>query len=173
MPVHPHLLFASPLAVATLLAFQSCGTGTDTAGSPGSDAPAAKSRIASLDSSCVDAINGYRTTLSLSPLKDWSDSVGCIDRQATRDAAGSVAHANFGMCGEMAQNTCPNWPTDTSFAGEITTLKSCVRQMWNEGPGTDYSIHGHYINMTNTSYTKVGCGFHVQGKSAWIDMDFR
>jgi hypothetical protein len=38
--------------------------------------------------------------------------------------------------------------------------------MFNEGPpptnpctGSCYRQHGHYINMTNTRYTRVACGF--------------
>ena len=175
---------ATLIAVGGVLVLCACGTATSSVASQGKDtlslagrdtsgSSAAMAKRASLDSVCVDAINGYRSTLSLAALKDWSDSLDCFDRQAALDDAGNVAHSNFGMCGEMAQNTCPDWTTDTTLAAESKTLKSCILQMWNEGPGTDYSAHGHYINMTNKSYTKVGCGLHLQGTAAWIDMDFR
>jgi len=123
---------------------------------------------------CRDAVNADRATLSLVALKSWADSLPCISRQTDLDAATGTAHAHFGICAESAQNTCPGWPTDTTFTREAATLKSCLASMWAEGPGSDYSTHGHYINMTNTGYTKVGCGFHTDdGATAWIDIDFR
>jgi hypothetical protein len=46
--------------------------------------------------------------------------------------------------------------------------------MWAEGPGTDFSTHGHYINMSNPKYTKVACGYTTatNGK-IWAAQDFR
>jgi hypothetical protein len=32
--------------------------------------------------------------------------------------------------------------------------------MWDEGPGEPFSAHGHYINMSNTRYSEVACGFY-------------
>jgi hypothetical protein len=46
--------------------------------------------------------------------------------------------------------------------------------MWNEGPGEDFSKHGHYINMSSTKYTKVACGFWTTPKgSVWAVQNFR
>jgi hypothetical protein len=42
-----------------------------------------------------------------------------------------------------------------------------------EGPGSDFSTHGHYINMTSTSYTMVACGFYAGGGGVWATQDFR
>jgi hypothetical protein len=51
-------------------------------------------------------------------------------------------------------------------------VSQCLQQMFDEGPpptatcaGTCYEMHGHYINMTNTRYTKIACGIAtVSGK---------
>ena len=45
--------------------------------------------------------------------------------------------------------------------------------MWNEGPGEDWSQHGHYINMSNPAYTKVSIGFYTtpEGK-IWCVQNF-
>lgn len=152
-----------------------CGCGSEKGtGSTSSPNLVPASRAAALDSVCRDAVNADRATLSLVALKSWADSLPCISRQTDLDAATGTAHAHFGICAESAQNTCPGWPTDTTFTREAATLKSCLASMWAEGPGSDYSTHGHYINMTNTGYTKVGCGFHTDdGATAWIDIDFR
>ena len=149
-----------------------CGSdsGTQAPISPDLDSP---SRRSLLDSVCVDQVNTDRASLTLVPLRDWKDSVDCFTRQAELDDAGGVAHSHMGMCSETAQNTCPGWSSDTSLPNQIRTIKSCVAAMWAEGPGSDYSKHGHYINMTQTSYTRVGCGFHQTLDKIWIDMDLR
>jgi uncharacterized protein YkwD len=46
--------------------------------------------------------------------------------------------------------------------------------MWDEGPGEPYSVHGHYINMTNPSYSMVACGFYeTGGGSVWAVQNFQ
>lgn len=46
--------------------------------------------------------------------------------------------------------------------------------MWAEGPGADFQQHGHYINMSSTSYTTVACGFYTTaGGDVWSVQDFR
>jgi len=53
-------------------------------------------------------------------------------------------------------------------------IGSCLQMMWAEGPGSDFSAHGHYLNMSSTNYTKVACGFYVtpQG-TVWTLQDFK
>jgi hypothetical protein len=46
--------------------------------------------------------------------------------------------------------------------------------MWDEGPGEPYSVHGHYINMTNPLYGMVACGFYeTGGGSVWAVQNFQ
>jgi hypothetical protein len=46
--------------------------------------------------------------------------------------------------------------------------------MWDEGPGEPYSAHGHYINMTNSSYSMVACGFYETADgSFWSVQNFQ
>ena len=53
-------------------------------------------------------------------------------------------------------------------------IGSCLQAMWNEGPGTNFATHGHYINMTSTTYTKVACGFAVRSNgTVWAAQDFQ
>jgi len=144
------------------------GTG---AAAPNLDSAAIGAR--GLDAVCVEAINERRATLSLAPLALWTDSAACLPRQAALDFQSGKGHANFGLCKESAQNTCPGWASGQDQASQEKTLRSCILAMWNEGPGSDYSKHGHYINMTNASYRKAGCGFHSEGGTLWINMDFK
>lgn len=165
----------SPSVVASSLLFAIlAGCGGESSTLP-ADSPdlIGVARRAVLDSVCVDQVNADRATLSLAPLQDWKDSIPCFSRQAALDQASGSAHSHMGMCTESAQNTCPGWTSDTSLSSQVRTIRSCVAMMWAEGPGSDYSAHGHYINMTRTGYRKVGCGFHQSADRIWIDMDLR
>ena len=170
MPLSSRTIIASAASLS-FLALALLGCGADDSSSSPSPPPLLLS--ASLDSFCVQSINTYRATLSLPALKIWSDSQSCFARQARDDAASGKGHAHFGACTERAQNTCPGWNAADNDSSRRMALASCLRSMWNEGPGEDYSKHGHYLNMTNTSYTKVGCGFHYSNGSLWANMDFR
>ncbi len=117
---------------------------------------------------CVDFINQERATIGLGPLARSSSDETCVSGQAHTDANNMTAHSAFGTCSEFAQNECPGWPGPPE-----SMIDNCLQMMWDEGPGSDYSTHGHYINMTNTSYSKVACGFYVLGDgSVWAAQDF-
>lgn len=122
----------------------------------------------SLQQLCVDTINEYRKTLNLPPYARWTEQEVCSDDQALADAMSGKAHGAFGKCTERAQNECPAWPA----ADPRKSLVDCLAMMWAEGPGTDFSAHGHYINMSETKYTKVACGF-ASGAKFWSVQNFR
>ena len=147
--------------------------GSDSSGTGAGPRRADFSKAHALDTFCVETINAFRATEDLAPMALWNDSAACLARQAATDAASGDAHGSFGRCTERAQNTCPGWPSDTSPASQRTVLRSCVQMMWDEGPGSDFSKHGHYLNMVNPAHTKVGCGFHLARGSLWINMNFR
>ena len=118
---------------------------------------------------CVDTINQYRATLGLAPYARWNAEESCADGQAQSDSQSGTAHGAFGQCTENAQNECPGWPGPPS-----TMIPNCLAMMWAEGPGSDFSQHGHYINMSSTQYTKVSCGFYtLQDGSVWAVQDFQ
>ena len=123
----------------------------------------------SVQQHCVDTINAYRATLGLAPYGRWTGGEACADSQAESDAHSGVPHGAFGSCGEWAQNECPGW------SGDLTTLTTdCLAMMWAEGPGADFSRHGHYINMSSTQYSEVACGYYtLPNGSVWAVQDFR
>jgi hypothetical protein len=51
-------------------------------------------------------------------------------------------------------------------------MTQCLKQMWAEGPpaaGKD----NHWLNMSNSAYTKVACGFfQTPDGSWWATQDF-
>jgi hypothetical protein len=116
---------------------------------------------------CVDTINSLRASIGLPALAYASDRNPCTDNQARLDSQNGTAHGAFGNCGEQAQNECPGY-------GRVESIVTgCLRSMWNEGPGEPYSQHGHYINMTNTAYSKVSVGFYTTSAGrVWAVLNF-
>ena len=121
---------------------------------------------------CVTRINQLRWECQcLAPLQRWSEAEGCADQHAEYDSTRS-AHSGFrdDICSPRgwAQNECPGW-------GSIeNVITGCLQAMWGEGPGEPYLEHGHYINMTNPSYTMVACGFHeTNSGSIWSVQNFQ
>ena len=116
---------------------------------------------------CVDRINQFRWECQcLPPLARWTEEEMCTDSQSSADQNGGGAHGNFGMCGENAQNTCPDWNS------EDHVIDGCLQMMWDEGPGENYQAHGHYLAMSSTSYSKVACGRSSGSSGVWSNQNF-
>jgi hypothetical protein len=136
---------------------------------------------------CVDTINMYRAMKMLPPLQRATPSQEqCSDKGAKKDGDSMQGHSSaFNCAGSTAQNSCPGYPVG-GFGGATLadTLKTCLMQMWNEGPppGTVqaceadmtgcYEKYGHYINMTG-NYHAVSCGFYqMMNGNWWMNQDF-
>lgn len=127
---------------------------------------------------CVDRINQFRTQCACLPaLARWTDGEACADQMSQYDSQQNVAHAGFEakICGGgTAQDECPGYRSNDQV------ISNCLQQMWNEGPppmatctGACFQMYGHFINMSNTKYTKVACGFYTMptGK-IWAAQNF-
>ena len=116
----------------------------------------------------ISQINAYRAKVKLPSLSHWSEADSCSDEEARKDSKANQPHKSFGTCGEMGQNECPDWPDKDSIG------IGCMEQMWNEGPGKNYATHGHYLNMTNPTYTKVSIGFYTtRAGKVWSVQNFQ
>jgi hypothetical protein len=121
---------------------------------------------------CVARINQLRWECQcLAPLQRWNAAESCADQHAEYDSARDP-HAGFidNICSPRgsAQNEC--WGSRSTEH----VVTGCLQAMWDEGPGESYVEHGHYINMTNPSYTMVACGFHETGDgSVWSVQNFQ
>jgi len=144
--------------------------------------------IESLRKLCVDEINMYRATISLPPLARAADQESCSDDGAKLDGDTGKAHGSAGKCkGLGGQNTCPGWGVGprTGNATLADALKKCLKMMWDEAEPPvsrmecqmDYQgcflKHGHYLNMSDTRYKRVACGFYqmADGKY-WMNQNF-
>lgn len=135
---------------------------------------------------CLAKINEYRATESLSPLSlAAEEKQTCTEEAAAADLAENSPHGHFGDCGEFAQNSGPNfntsWQKNASAVAEYY-----LKMMWEEEKALvtsgerdpekkeDYPYIGHYLNMKNTSYTKVACGIALSadGKKGWFNVNF-
>ena len=126
---------------------------------------------------CVARVNQFRACVCLPPLSRWTAGEPCADQDAAYDPSRSP-HAGFigKICSPegYAQDECPAWPSETSV------VSGCLQQMFDEGPppttpcnGTCFETYGHFINMTNTSYTMVACGIATVNGEITAVQDFQ
>ena len=122
---------------------------------------------------CVARINQFRWECQcLPPLERWTEGEDCADQQAEYDYGVNEAHAGIQarICenGGNAQNECPG------YSPNFGIVDFCLQQMWDEGPGEDFNAHGHYINMSNTSFSQVACGlFTAPNGEIWSVQNFQ
>lgn len=170
------------------------GTGGTSAGTGGAGGNA-DDEFDSVRQFCVDYINMYRATMSLPALaRETHDKEMCSDMGAMQDAVANAPHGSAGMCFMgggyygAGQNTCPSLPVGGfGSATLMDALKRCLDQMWGEGPPPDgttvqqciddhagcFQMHGHWINMTQTMYKSVSCGFYMKADgSYWGNQDY-
>ena len=159
-----------------------------TASSSSEKAPASSAEVASGDweDYCLEVVNAKRATEELPPLsRATAEREKCATDQAAADMKANKGHANFGDCGEFAQNTGPNINTKW-YGTETKIVDTYVNMMWDDekalvtsgerdpNKSEDYSYIGHYLNMKNTAYKSLACGiyFSEDGTKAWFNMNF-
>ena len=127
---------------------------------------------------CVDRINQFLTQCACLPALTRSpEGEACADQMAEYDAGKNEAHAGTTdkICEPRgSQNECPGYSSNNQV------MSLCFQQMWDEGPppsgsctGDCYEQHGHFINMTDKSVTKVACGFYTTASGkVWAVQNF-
>jgi hypothetical protein len=122
---------------------------------------------------CVTRVNQFRACVCMGPLSRNTAAEACANQQAQHDSETGVAHSGFtdNICSPRgsAQNECPG------YRSVAQTINTCVLSMFDEGPpptstctGACYQSYGHFINMTNTRYKSVACGFYTTpGGQVW------
>jgi hypothetical protein len=133
------------------------------------------------EADCVARVNQFRACVCLPPLARWTAGEACANQDSQYDSQQNSAHAGFiaGICASgNAQDECPDWGGYT----DESVIDKCLQMMFDEGPppttsctGTCYETHGHYINMTGTSYKNgVACGFYTTASgSVWAAQNFQ
>ncbi len=121
---------------------------------------------------CVDVINSYRAMVGSPPVTRASDLEAYAAEGAQADSVTGTAHGHFRATSgggiAFAENELPGWPLG-GYGSIQGIMDAGSAQMWAEGPGG-----GHYENMRNPSYTRVGCGVYVMASgNVWVVQDFR
>jgi hypothetical protein len=174
--------------VAAAVAGLACGNsngpaaGTGTGGSSGGCTPdyacmPTAPDTGDYEADCVARVNQFRACVCLPPLARWNAGEACADQDAAYDPANG-AHAGFiaDLCTPegYAQDECPGW------GSEAEVVSGCLQQMFNEGPpptepctGSCFQMYGHFINMTNTTYSMVACGIATVSGQVTAVQDFQ
>jgi uncharacterized protein YkwD len=135
----------------------------------------------------LDDINSYRATLNIAPLvldKTLSDFAYAGSQELTQD---HTPHQHFitasnnntlwtsGFNTQAGENQGdPNgWyvMSQNPVTNELDQIDDIQKQMFNEGPGTG-EAHGHYMNMMNSKFKRVGVGLIEVNGSLYLTNDF-
>jgi uncharacterized protein YkwD len=162
-------------------------SGGTSSGATSSGASGTPSPFDAFQQKNLAVINQYRATKSLQPLAlDVKLSTFAL-AGSKQLAVDHSPHAHFisasnagtiwqsGFQGSAAENQGdPNgWSTMSSdpTTNEMLQIASIQQAMFNEGPGAG-EAHGHYMNMMNPAFTKVGVGLTMVGTSLYLTNDF-
>jgi len=157
----------------------------------------APAELAMLRQACVDEINMYRATLSLTPLALASpDRLLCSDRGAKKDGDANAPHSSAGggnPCNTtggwgafpnfQAQTTCPGWPVGGFGSASIAdAMRGCLKSMWEEGvptQGIEQCKQEYFDGQRQCflahghyinmqdNYDGVACGFYHMGNNRY------
>jgi hypothetical protein len=135
----------------------------------------------------LDDVNHYRATLGIAPVK--LDPTLCTFAQAgtVEESMNHIPHAQFNMAimagtiwsdgfkmaaGEN-QGDPNGWlqisPDPTT--NELDQIDAIQKAMFDEGPG-DGEAHGHYENIMNPAYDRLGVGLLEIGGKLYLTNDF-
>ena len=127
---------------------------------------------------CVSETNRYRAMNQKPALAENTALETYADTGANVDYTSNSPHSHFSSTQgggiAFAENECPGhsgWHLPPG--GDMNMLVGqCVAAFYAEGPGSDYSTHGHYINMMG-AYAKLGCGiFEAANGDVTIIQDY-
>jgi len=145
------------------------GTGSGSGSGSGSGALTVKAF-------CVQQTNAYRAMNSKPALTESTSLETYADAGAMYDFTNGP-HSHFESTSgggiAFAENECPGsdgW--NLPPGGDMMALVGqCLDAFYSEGPGSDYSTHGHYINMMG-AYGTLGCGIYQSGTEVTIVQDY-
>ena len=149
------------------------GSGSGTGSGSGSGSGSALDQVRA---NCVAQTNTYRAMNGVAALVENAALETYADAGAMYDITHDP-HDHFTMTEgggiAFAENECPGqdgWMLDPG--GDLNALMlQCLDAFYSEGPGSDYSTHGHYINMMG-DYGTLGCGFYQMGDEVTIVQDY-
>ena len=140
------------------------GSGSGSGGGGGGGSGGSGSNAALVE--CVTQTNAYRAMNGKSALTESSSLESYAATGAQFDYTNMMAHDHFTMTSgggiAFAENELPGFSgwNISNAGGDMTSLMDmCLQAFYDEGPGSDYSTHGHYIDMMG-AYGTLGCGIY-------------
>jgi uncharacterized protein YkwD len=163
------------------------GSGGAGDGSP-TDAPTADGGFDEFQTRNLNDVNMYRATLGIAPLKldvqlsafalAGSQEEACNhiphDHFMMAEAAGTLFTTDgFMMSAGENQGDPTGWSIITSnpTTNELDQIDAIQKAMFDEGPG-DGEAHGHYENIMNPAYDRLGVGLVEVGNMLYLTNDF-
>jgi uncharacterized protein YkwD len=163
------------------------GTGAGGDGSP-TDAPSLDGGFNEFQIRNLNDVNTYRATLGIAPLKldaqlsafayagSQEESQNHIphDHFMMAEAAGTLFTTDgFSMSAGENQGDPTGWSIITSnpTTNELDQIDAIQKAMFDEGPG-DGEAHGHYENIMNPAYDRLGVGLLSVGNKLYLTNDF-
>lgn len=141
--------------------------------------PVATSPVRAATTALLAAINKDRAKHHAPPLLLDATQSACSRKHSLHmESLGYISHDQFpsDVCIKglwSGENVGEAYGTATSGALLLH------RMMMSEGPcphrgcpGRELAAHGHYINLINPQYRRVGIGLVVKGSAIWLTEDF-
>ena len=193
------IVAASVVIAALVVAVASCssengGTGGTrghggTSGGGAMDGPAGDSgSFYEFQIRNLDDINKYRATLSIAPVKLDTTLSAFAQAGTLEESMNHIAHANF-MAAQAAgtlfttdgfsmtagenQGDPNGWNPISSnkTTNELDQIDAIQKAMFDEGPGSGVA-HGHYTNIMDADYTRLGVGLLEIKGQLYLTNDF-
>ena len=190
------IVAASVVIAAFVVAVASCSSGNIGTGGHGTneggptDGPAVDSGpFDPFQLRNLDDINKYRATLSIAPLTLDATLSKFAQTGTVEESMNHIAHANF-MAAQAAgtlftpadgfsmnagenQGDPNGWNPISSnkTTNELDQIDAILKVMFDEGPGTG-ETHGHYENIMNPQFTRLGVGLLEVGDKLYLTNDF-
>ncbi len=127
----------------------------------------------------LQVINADRARLHVRPLVlNWRQST-CSQRHSAHMAVlGTITHDQFpaDIC---VSHALAGENVGAEAAAPLTAVLDINASMMDEGPcpnkncpGNEFADHGHYMNLVNPAYTRIGIGIVVTNGSVWLTENF-
>ena len=165
-------VFAAAVAATALTVSGSAGVTHAVQASPAATTPAAARAL-------LNAINRDRAVHHAPPLAlDPRESRCSLQHSKHMATIGSLSHDQFpaDIC---VPHTAAGENVGVASGSDITALLQIHRMMMAEGPCPDYGCpdtefvaHGHYANLVDAHFKRIGIGVTISNGTVWLTEDF-
>jgi uncharacterized protein YkwD len=174
-------------AVVPVVCLAACGTSASNGSDAGSISSATDAAIVDFQQHNLDVINQYRASqgiaaLALDPTLNSFAQAGTSELVSDHtphhhfqdaSAAGTLFQDGFKSTAAENQGDPNGWRVMSNDPAENERLQidDIQQTMFAEGPGTD-AAHGHYENIMNAKFRRLGVGLLMVENKLYLTNDF-